>query len=233
MRTPCIDFHAHILPDVDHGSYGLPETMQQFEMIRTAGVDTVVATPHFYPNAISTDGFIRRVDDAVGCMLECGMELPKLALGAEVLYCENIEQMTDLDRLCIRGTNVLLLELPMADWNSSLFSSVETLCKRHTVVLAHIDRYVRHQKNEIEALLGLGAYAQVNGFAFSSYLTKRKMRSFWEDSRVVALGSDLHRLDEKAYVWFGEARSQLGKTYDDIMYRTQALLQNAEFVFAK
>lgn len=230
MSTPCIDFHAHILPDVDHGSYSLLETMQQLEIIRKAEVDTVVATPHFYPNAISTDVFLHRVDQAVSRLLERDMKLPNLALGAEVLYCEKLEQMQDLDRLCIRGTDILLLELPMAHWSSSLFYSVESLCKRYTVVLAHIDRYVRHQKSDIEILLDLGALAQVNGYAFSSYFTRRKMRTFWEDERIVALGSDLHRLNQKAYDLFCEAPLRLGETYDTIMQRTQKLLQHAELV---
>lgn len=230
MSVPCIDFHAHILPAVDHGSFSLLETIQQIHLIRQANVDTVVATPHFYPNAISTDVFLHRVDQAASRVLESGIDLPQIALGAEILYCEKLEQMDSLEQLCIRGTNVLLLELPLDHWNSSLFYSVEALCKRYTVVLAHIDRYVRHQKNDLQILMDLGALAQVNGYAFSSYFTRKRMRMFWTDERIVALGSDLHRINEKAYELFKEAPSRLGSTYNDIMQRSQNLLKHAEFL---
>ena len=138
--------------------------------------------------------------------------------------------MTELDQLCIRGTNVLLLELPFDAWHSNVFYSVQALCKRFTVVLAHIDRYVRHQKADIQVLLDMGALAQVNGSAFASYFTRRKMNSFWQDERVVAFGSDLHGVNLKNYELFCNIPNRLGSTFDTIMERSRELLQNAEYL---
>lgn len=230
MNPPLIDFHTHILPGVDHGSLGISDTEHQLEIIASAGVDTVVATSHFYPNAISVGTFLEQVDAAVERILTKKRNpLPRIALGAEVLYCEGLEQMDGLDRLCIRGTNVLLLELPMSEWNASLFQSVDRLCKHYTVVLAHIDRYVSRQKPELEELLSIGAYAQINASSLSSFLLRRRLASFFESDRVVALGSDLHGTAPKSYRPFKEAKSHLGSTHQDIMQRTQLLLTNAQY----
>ena len=55
-----IDFHAHILPGADHGSDGLETSLRQLALAEEAGVDTIVATPHFYPQSDSFSEFLRR-----------------------------------------------------------------------------------------------------------------------------------------------------------------------------
>ena len=231
--SPLIDFHSHILPGVDHGSSGLTETRKQLQIISSAGVDIIVSTSHFYPNASSVDSFLQKVQTATERMQ--GADLPPLsiAIGAEVLYCHQLEKMDGLDRLCVRGTDVLLLEAPMDRWDTAFLDTVEALTKRFTVVLAHIDRYVRVQKEEIGQLLELGAFAQINGYAFSSLMTRGKLKPFIESDRVVALGSDLHGADAKAYDQFLAARKRLGDTFDRIMARSAKLLEQAEFLTPK
>ena len=59
-----IDFHAHILPGADHGSSGLEESLNQLALIRAAGVDTVVATPHFYPHRHTPEEFLQATASA-------------------------------------------------------------------------------------------------------------------------------------------------------------------------
>ena len=188
MSRTVIDFHSHILPGVDHGSPDLATTEQQLKLLCQAKTDVVVATSHFYPNAIDTDTFLKIVDRAARQIVENELSAPKIALGAEVLYCDGIEQMEGLERLCVRATNVLLLELPMDQWNSSLFHSVRALCKHYTVVLAHIDRYVASQTNELEELLSLGAYAQINASSLASFFKRCQLRAFLEKSGVHICG---------------------------------------------
>ena len=227
-----IDFHSHILPGADHGSSGVRTSLKQISLIDNAGVDTVVATPHFYPNAIDAEDFLRMVDSTAE-ELKANLKDPrvKICLGAEVLYCDGLESMDHIDRLCIRGTKVLLLELPMEEqWSDRLFYCVKTLAKTYTVVLAHIDRYIRSHKSDIERLLALGAYAQINAYSFASMGTRRKLASFLEGDRVVALGSDLHGADEKSYDRFLASKKRLGQGFQQIMARTAALLEGAEYL---
>ena len=65
-----IDFHSHILPGVDHGSSGIQETADQMRMIQVYGVDTMVATPHFYPNEHGIESFLDRTNRAAALIKE-------------------------------------------------------------------------------------------------------------------------------------------------------------------
>lgn len=232
--APIVDFHAHVLPSADHGSTGLAETKNQLALYRKAGVDTVVATPHFYPNSVSIDAFLSTVDSAAAeltALLATEENAPRVLLGAEVLYCDNMHHMEGVDRLCIRGTNVLLLELPLSEWSPTLFHTVRELSKRFCVVLAHIDRYTRPHADDLMQMIEDGALAQVNAYALGSLFERRRLAPFFGCGAVVALGSDLHNVDASAVDKLVRAKKHLGGDYDGIMMRSMELLKNAKAIF--
>ena len=45
-----IDWHCHILPNMDDGSRDVAESISLINMQREQGIGTIVATPHFYAN---------------------------------------------------------------------------------------------------------------------------------------------------------------------------------------
>ena len=45
-----LDYHAHILPGCDHGSSSVDMSLKQMDMAKEAGIQTICATPHFYPH---------------------------------------------------------------------------------------------------------------------------------------------------------------------------------------
>ena len=227
---PLIDFHSHILPGADHGSSGTKESLKQLEIIKRFGVDIVVATPHFYPHSANIEDFLRLVAFTAGKLADREEPSPKICLGAEVLYCAGLHKMEGLESLCLRGTDVLLLELPMNEWNDELLDTVERLTRKFTVVLAHIDRYIHVQEEEIYRLLNAGAFAQINGYALDSFGKRRKLASILESDRVVALGSDLHGSDKKLYQKFMDSEKRLGDTFGAIMERSANLLASAEYL---
>ena len=69
-----IDFHAHLLPAADHGSDGLQTSRRQLQLAREAGIDRVIATPHFYPRHEELDPFSRAVPRLRPC---CGERPPR------------------------------------------------------------------------------------------------------------------------------------------------------------
>ncbi len=227
-RAPIIDFHAHILPHADHGSKSTKESLDQLAIMNRCGVDTVVATPHFYPNTASVSSFLELVNFSAERLAPQRTKTPNIIIGSEVLYCEGLDHMDQLDALCVRGTQVLLLELPISEWNSELFYTVERLTHRFTVVLAHIDRYIKKQSDEIARLLDMGALAQINATSLSSLSTRHKLSPLLTSDRVVALGSDLHKTEQKSCRALVSAQKKLGGLFDEIMERSQHLLRNAE-----
>ncbi len=227
-ETKITDFHAHILPCADHGSDSLDMSLGQMALINNAGVSTVVATPHFYPNLHRVDEFEQLISSAAEELTSAlPSPRPDICIGAEVLYTDEIDDMDGLGRLCIRGTDILLLELPLADLDKSVIYSVKRLTGEYRVVLAHIDRYMTLFPDIIDTLLSLGAVAQINSSALFCRTVKRRLMPYISDGRVVAIGSDIHTVDKKSYAKFSKARGKLGDEFDRIMGRTDSLLCDA------
>lgn len=216
-----IDFHAHLLPAADHGSDGIETSRRQLRLACEAGIDCVVATPHFYPRREQIESFLpRRAASAEALQQEAAF--PRVLLGAEVQLCRNLHHVERLDELCVAGTRVLLLELP-PDFSLRVYEqTLDALLyeRKLTAVLAHIDRY---DAQLIDFLLDWGFYGQLNASSFCHFFTRRRSLDWAKSRRVVALGSDIHGV-RTGYTEFVRAKKLLGADYDALMQRTQALL---------
>ena len=218
-----IDFHSHIIPWADHGSSSIDTSLFQLNSASEAGVTTIVATPHFYPQQENVARFIERRNSCFEILKEhLSDEHPKVLLGAEVLICDNIEQMPGLDSLCIEGTRIILLELPFTDFSDSYVYSVKMLLKQgYTVILAHADRY---NPNNINRLVHAGAKIQLNADSLSKLFVQPHLKEWVERNEVVAIGSDIHGADKKAYNKFKKALKKLGDSADFVTSETNNLL---------
>jgi len=220
-----IDFHAHILPGADHGCRDLSMSMQQLALAQKAGIDKVVATPHFYPQNESCASFLERREQAYAALVResKGKMLPEVLLGAEVQLHLGLERLENLDELCVRGTNVLLLELPPNFSVRKFDQTIDALLfeRKLTVVLAHIDRY---PSLHVDFLLDLGCLAQINASALCHMRSSRHCASWVQSNATVALGSDIHGV-EIGYHDFLKAKKRLGGNYSAIMSRTEALIK--------
>ena len=205
-------------------------TLEQLALLKKSGVDTVVATPHFYPNRHTVSYIPGEIDNAAEEIKKMDVDRPHIALGAEVLYCEGLENLEELEKLCIRGTNVLLLELPLDLWDDALFSTVRNLLKKYTVMLAHIDRYIDFQADEINILLQMGALAQINATSLFSGAARKRLLPFIMDEKIFALGTDLHGKDKRTCRRFSDAYKKLGIEYEPIMNRAEKLLDGAVLI---
>ena len=231
IRT--IDFHSHILCGVDHGSRSRADSKAQIELMSACGTDAVVATSHFYPDRHRLEDFIEAVaysqKKIAGLDFDC--RPLDIYIGAEVLVCQGLEDLRGLESLCIRGTNCILLEMPIcSNWSRGHKDSVESIINRgYTVVLAHIDRYIAKYEHDIDDLVSMGAAVQINASAFSGFALKRKMRSYIDADCTCVLGSDLHGTEPKRYRSFAALKSRLGKErFERVMRNSEELLKNAE-----
>ena len=227
------DFHSHILPATDHGCKNIEECIRQLKLMSACGTDIAVATPHFYPHVHRVDKFTKKVDNAVNEIKSSDLQLPmSLAVGAEVLLCDGLNEMDGLDKLCIRGTKILLLELPLKQLTQSAYNTVEDIMSDgYTVVLAHIDRYLKSFSQGVNDLIALGAYAQINSSSLGSYSMKKKLHKYINDGDTVcAIGSDLHGDSKRDYKEFRKAKKLLGEDMEKIMLRTDKLLADAQMI---
>ncbi len=218
MMDVC-DFHAHILPNADHGSSSVEESLKQLALASKFGVSRIFATSHFYPHTSSVDHYLAKRNEAYRRLKErLPAGSPEIRLGAEVLLCPNIGQIAGFDKLCISGTRTVLVELPFNDFSKAYILAVkDIISKGYDVVLAHAERY---DEDTVEELIEIGAKVQVNASAIVSIFRNPVIDDWIDDGVVVAIGSDIHGTAKKAYKAFAKARRRLGDYLDRIKQYT-------------
>lgn len=219
-----IDFHAHVLPGCDHGSDGMETSLKQLRLAQEAGVQTLIATPHFYPQKESLAAFLERRQETYEALIAQAPETPKILLGAEVNLCAGLDHMEGLQAACVQGTKVLLLEMPVTYWSASFEETLVRLQddSSYTIVLAHVDRY---EPERIEQLLQFGLLAQINAESVCLHRNRRRLLRWIDEGSVVAIGSDIHGV-RPGYAEFTKALKILGARADEIFERTQQLLDD-------
>lgn len=196
-----IDFHSHILPGMDDGSKSAEESHEMLLHLKSQGVKKVVATPHFYANAESVSDFIKRrkaAYDKIVPFLEDGY--PQIVLGAEVRYYEGISKLSQIEELCIEGSNMLLLEMPSSRWTEYILSELNSISVqgRVALVLAHIERYMSNQRSAVfNDLLRNDVLMQVNASFLTDFFTKRKAIKLFQQEKIHFIGSDCHNMTSR------------------------------------
>jgi len=221
MKT--IDFHAHVLPGMDHGCIGLQMSLQQLHKAKKAGINTVVATPHFYPHIDTVEQFLgRRLIAWEQLQKFLSPALPAILLGAEILVCEGMEAMTGLMRLAVNRTDILLLEMPSPRWNGRLHDTavqINALCSGHAVI-AHCDRY---DSSYVDALFECGLHGQLNVNGLCKKRNRPCMVRWVENRKIVGLGSDIHGISG-AYKKFKRVQLILGHSFTETMELSESML---------
>lgn len=213
-----IDWHCHVLPKMDDGSRSVEESLKLIEMQQAQGVETIVATPHFYANDESVEAFLQRRKASFDLLKQSLPEnSPKIILGAEVRYYHGISKFKDLKALRTEGSEVLLLEMPFSKWTEYMVRELTEISLMGDVklVLAHIERYLSLQSRELwDYILGSEIFTQVNASFFASSLTRRRAISMLRRGEIHFLGSDCHNLTSR-YPKLDKAQDVIKKKFGE------------------
>ncbi len=207
------DFHSHILPSVDDGSKSLEESLMMLESLSAQGIDRVIATPHFYANDESVGRFLERRQKSFNLLNNAVGVVPQIVLGAEVKFYDGISRLNELKSLCVRGTKLLLLEMPFNKWTEYTIRELIDISSdgRVTVVLAHFDRYLSIQKPEVwYRLVDSGILLQMNADYINNFFSRSKAIGYFKKGAVHFIGSDCHNINNRA-PHIGKAISVLEK----------------------
>lgn len=196
-----IDIHTHILPQMDDGSKSVLQSIAMLREEQKNGIETVVLTPHFYASQNDPQTFLKRREHSWNLLQSAVTDdLPRMLLGAEVRYFEGICQVEDLPQLCIEGSDLLLLEMPENKWSERMVRSVFELQEQYrmTVVLAHIERYLKFQpKATWEELREGGILMQVSASYFQDWRTRHAARRMLKRGEIHFLASDCHNMESR------------------------------------
>ena len=222
------DFHTHLLPDIDCS--GRPEmSVKLLKEMKSAGIQNVVLSPHFYPQHNSNvEDFLARRDRHIRALIERmeaeGLSEIELLPAAEVLLCQGLEKLEGIEKLCIKGTNTLLIEMPDLPWSESLYDSIKKMRDRLglEVVIAHADRY---GEENASLLVRLGYAVQLNADSVCSFGKSKLCRGLAANGSVVALGSDTHVSKSlPQYKKMRKASSALADNAEAILKKAHSLM---------
>ena len=220
------DFHAHILPGADHGSNGLETSLCQLELAEAAGIDTIVATPHYYPQSDDFTQVLKKREVCYSLLMNNYHGPIRILPAAEVRMCTGIDHLKGVRELCIPGTDIMLCELPFHGYGSGLDETFLRLQDDLQIepILVHVDRY---DPKLIEKLSEMGLRGQVNADAVCHHMGRRRLFSWIDEQTVVALGSDIHGV-QIGYSHYTKAMTILDRRGRMLQNSMTALLEPSE-----
>lgn len=191
-----IDFHTHILPEMDDGSRSVEESLKMLSLSAQQGVAKVALTPHFYADRDNPEHFLKKRQSCYEKLCaSMGEGLPQIFPGAEIAYFEGLSQMKELEAFRIQGTKALLIEMPFRPWTERLVADISDLARHSgfTVVLAHVERYDNCTSERVlKSLVYEGVLMQSNANSFLRFMSKSKAFRRLDEGMVHLLGSDCH-----------------------------------------
>ncbi len=219
-----IDFHAHVLPKADHGSRRLETSVQQLKQAKEVGIDTIVATPHFYFQRDTVEEFLLRRDITYKQLSDANTTGIRLVKAAEVTLASDLPEMPRLEALCIENTRYILLELPNSSGASWIYDTIYKIEANRGLkpIIAHLDRYPDNVQRE---LLDMDLLIQINAEAFASFFKRKKYVKLFRSGCAHLLGSDVHGSDGKHYRAFGRACKLLKEEIPGIRQKANELLR--------
>ena len=198
-----IDFHSHVLPGIDDGSRNIETSIEMLRLSRNAGVDRMIATPHFYADEDRIEHFLEKREHAYQSLIEAVTtenisDTPQLLLGAEVAFFDGIGDADKVDRLTIQGTELLLLEMPFRTWTDEDLLQVKKLLHERQLLDHYrssgisFDEGFQGISRNIKKLMELPVTIQINAESLSDWKQGGMLIRMFQKRQAHILGSDCH-----------------------------------------
>lgn len=198
-----IDFHTHILPEMDDGAKDADESLEMISMLKEQGVSTIVSTSHYYMQDESIETFLQRRNTAFEKLKkharEKSFELPNIILGAEVLFSPLLCNC-DCRPLCIGDTSYILLEMPYTKFSHSHFKSLQNFLNMSGLdcILAHVERYFHfNDEKDVYTLASHDVLCQVNAGSIVDKKYRRRTLKLISKGYANIIGTDTHNTDSR------------------------------------
>lgn len=200
------EHHCHILPQIDDGSKSVEMSLEMIKLMRSQGVEKIIATPHFYAHRenCNVKAYLEKRRNAYDMLIQADQSNADIMLGAEVAIERGLHSIPDIDKLRIADTDYILLELPYAGFQHWYLDEITDIAYEYgfTPIIAHIHRYLGYySKAEYEEVLKLDAIFQINNEAFGNFKERRFVKSLIKEGYPYLFGSDAHNLTDRKPNW--------------------------------
>lgn len=196
-----IDFHTHILPNVDDGSKSVEETFNLIKEAESVGFDSIISTSHYIENYYESPVEERQewINALSGALKKENINID-LYLGNEVYFSENIIKLLNENKIAkINNSKYMLFEFSMNVKPINVYDVIyEMLQNKITPILAHPERYrfVQQDPSLIYELLDTGVLMQSNFASIIGWYGEKAeilAKKFLESNMISFLGSDVHK----------------------------------------
>ena len=232
MKDAYIDFHCHILPGMDFdGTAHVKETVAMCKTLKSQGVATMCATPHFYPWNDDVDEFLTRRAKTLESLRAANTGI-EIIPGAEVQIFRSLAEYR-VDRMCIGNSNVIMLEMPREKFGDWMISAIENAVYKYSLipVIAHIERYGY-------TLETLKKFAAIPGVIFQITVGELKYKKSIKTLDIISslgvpviLGSDAHDMKSRPpqFNVVSEKLNEKEGIFTKHIKTTKAIIENCLF----
>ena len=175
-----IDFHTHIIPNIDDGSRNIDETFNLIQEAKNAGFEGIVLTSHYMENYYETG--VKERD-----------------IWVKVIKDNIMDLLIEGKASTINNTSYVLFEMPLNAEPMNLYNVIYSLQENKLIpILAHPERYSFIQKEPefVYELIEKGVLMQANyGSILGQYGEKAKIivKKLLSGNMIHFLGTDVHR----------------------------------------
>lgn len=227
-----IDFHCHILPGMDFdGTEDVQEAVAMCKLLKSQGVATICATPHFYPWNDDVDAFLDRRSKAYAALQAAGCPT-EILLGAEVQIFQSLCEYP-VDKMCIGDSNVVMLEMPEVRFNNWMITAIENAVYKFGVVpvIAHIERYGYSEEELWKFARIPNVVLQISVGELKYKTSVRLLDKISSMGVPVVLGSDAHDMTRRPpqFDIVGKTLAESPGLFSCSVKKAQAILENALF----
>ena len=196
-----IDFHTHILPNIDDGSKSVEETFNLIKEAEKAGFDSIISTSHYIENYYESPVEERAewINALSGALKKESIDV-ELYLGNEVYFSENIIQLLNENKIAkINNSRYMLFEFAMNVKPINVYDVIyEMIQNKITPILAHPERYrfIQQDPSLVYELIDTGVLMQANYASVIGWYGEKAeilVKKFLESNMISFLGSDVHK----------------------------------------
>ena len=189
-----VDTHIHILPCIDDGASSLEESSQIFLRLKEQGVRGLVATPHFYHEKESIERFMLKRKSALTelrSFIGNGTRGFRFVLSAEVHISQGVSSIPSLNKLCIKNTKYLPIELPVANLDMDSYLEICNIIHKHRLypLVCNFERcIIMYSEENLKKVMGLPhASFNINALSFT-------------DKKVAKIALEMHMSGKPIFV---------------------------------
>jgi len=196
-----MDIHTHILPGVDDGMQTYEIALDALKYQFKSGISHVVLTPHVNNAAqkVSSKEYQARFS---AFKTQVAKDLPEMTLylGHEVRYSP--VKKIDYEEFVFQGFNkkYLLIEFSTKTIDPIHDVVYDLTVKGFTPIIAHIERYLYLEMEEVAHMKSYGAQIQINSGAIlgiDGRVIRKQALKYLKMDLVDYIASDCHNMDNR------------------------------------